>query len=104
MVKINRDVLGAVSMGIVLAALFVGLQVFVSASHMDEYQQIQLGMTWSEARDLLWRNDIACESPNVRCAFSDPWREYRIHFNPETQLVTGKVFAYRQPPTWIRLP
>ncbi|MCI0402759.1 MAG: hypothetical protein L0212_04470 [Acidobacteria bacterium] len=102
--KIKRDVFVAVSLGIVLGALLVGLQVLVSASHMDEYQQIQLGMTWGEAKDLLWRNDIACESPNVRCAFSDPWREYRIYFDPKTKLVNGKAFAYRQPPTWIRLP
>ena len=95
---------GAATTMVVFLVLNLGplVQCCREMSRFDVFTSVQIGMSQSEAREVLSRNGVVCNltrGPNgADCLFSDFWREYGIRVDPADKTVTSKYFRFRRTP------
>lgn len=94
----------AVTTVLVFLILSLGpvLQCWRDLSRFSVFAAVQMGMSQSEAREVLSRNGIVCDLTRKPggsdCFFSDFWREYGIRVDPDNKTVTSKYFRFRRTP------
>ncbi len=86
--------------GAVLSVPFVVADVYAHFSKARIFAQIRIGMSGSEARNILESGQIWCglagKGRGPECRFSDFWRDYEIMVDSERKVVTGKSFRFRR--------
>ena len=103
---IKTSLVPIVACGIVLGVVVAIVELATTASNYDPYKRIQVGMSRQETITLLRDARVFCGNDLLignsdACSFADPWREYRVTFNPGTSRVSSKSFAFRRQPSLI---
>lgn len=89
--------------GLLLGGIFSVWQLVVRTSDYSQYRQIQIGMTREQTIVMLRQTRIPCGNDMLvgssnSCSFADPWREYKISFDSQTNRVDKKSFGFRREP------
>jgi hypothetical protein len=89
-------------MGIALGAVLLGIEGLGRASHLDAYQEIELGASRDAASSILAREGIRCQSnfaaeqaPQSACEFDDFWRAYLVRVDPISNVVVIKQVSLK---------
>ena len=96
------------ALGLILLPVMLHIYMQCMLSRADLFNRVKIGMPYREAKALLDNADVKCNttardvimgatvSPVAVCSFDDPWRDYQVHFEANSDIVAGKSMRFKR--------